>query len=101
MIGASEIVMAVKLRHEIKGEWFLILMGVASIVFAVLLLWNPVAGAAALIGSSHGTGQIRRSRNLFWLPRAKPAKATFRLKQSNKSDASKGSEDMPVYGVSA
>src|SRR5262245_52627568 len=49
MIGASEIVMAVKLRHEIKGEWFLILMGLASIVFAVLLLWNPVAGAAALI----------------------------------------------------
>ena len=49
MIGASEIVMAVKLRHEIKGEWFLILMGLASIVFAVLLLWNPVAGAAAVI----------------------------------------------------
>lgn len=49
MMGASEIVMAVKLRHEIKGEWFLILMGLASIVFAVLLLWNPVAGAAAVI----------------------------------------------------
>ena len=49
MIGASEIVMAVKLRHEIKGEWLLILMRLASIVFAVLLLWNPVAGAAAVI----------------------------------------------------
>jgi uncharacterized membrane protein HdeD (DUF308 family) len=49
MIGASEIAMAVKLRHEIKGEWLLILMGLASIVFAVLLLWNPVAGAAAVI----------------------------------------------------
>ena len=49
MIGASEIVMAVKLRHEIKGEWLLILTGLASIVFAVLLLWNPVAGAAAVI----------------------------------------------------
>ena len=49
MIGASEIVMAVKLRHEIKGEWLLILMGLASIVFTVLLLWNPVAGAAAVI----------------------------------------------------
>jgi uncharacterized membrane protein HdeD (DUF308 family) len=49
MIGASEIVMAIKLRHEIKGEWLLILMGLASIVFAVLLLWNPVAGAAAVI----------------------------------------------------
>ena len=49
MIGASEVVLAVKLRHEIKGEWFLILMGLVSIVFAVLLLWNPVAGAAAVI----------------------------------------------------
>ena len=49
MIGATEIAMAVRLRREIKGEWFLILMGVASIVFAFLLLWNPVAGAGALI----------------------------------------------------
>jgi uncharacterized membrane protein HdeD (DUF308 family) len=49
MIGASEIVLAIKMRREIKGEWFLILMGLASIVFAVLLLWNPVAGAAAVI----------------------------------------------------
>jgi uncharacterized membrane protein HdeD (DUF308 family) len=49
MIGASEIAIAVKLRREIKGEWFLILMGLASIVFAMLLLWNPVAGAAAVI----------------------------------------------------
>ena len=49
MIGATEIVVAIKLRREIKGEWFLILMGLASIIFAVLLLWNPVAGAAALI----------------------------------------------------
>jgi uncharacterized membrane protein HdeD (DUF308 family) len=49
MIGASEIVLAVKLRREIKGEWFLILMGLISIAFAVMLLWNPIAGAAALI----------------------------------------------------
>jgi len=49
MIGATEIAFAIKMRQEIKGEWFLILMGLASIVFAVLLLWNPVAGAAAVI----------------------------------------------------
>jgi uncharacterized membrane protein HdeD (DUF308 family) len=49
MIGATEIALAIKMRREIKGEWFLILMGVASIVFAALLLWNPLAGAAALI----------------------------------------------------
>src|SRR6267378_7891849 len=49
MIGATEIVLAIKMRQQIKGEWFLILMGLASIVFAVLLLWNPIAGAAAVI----------------------------------------------------
>src|SRR5437762_3388418 len=49
MIGATEISMAIKLRREIKGEWFLILMGLASIVFAALRLWNPLAGAAARI----------------------------------------------------
>jgi uncharacterized membrane protein HdeD (DUF308 family) len=49
MVGATEIVFAIKMRSEIKGEWLLILMGLASIVFAVLLLWNPVAGAAAVI----------------------------------------------------
>src|SRR5205809_7623792 len=49
MIGATEIALAVRLRREIKGEWFLILMGLASLVFAFLLLWNPVAGAAAVI----------------------------------------------------
>jgi uncharacterized membrane protein HdeD (DUF308 family) len=49
MIGATEIVVAIKLRREIKGEWFLILMGVVSILFAIMLLWNPLPGALALI----------------------------------------------------
>src|SRR5213080_2310880 len=49
MIGASEISLAIKLRREIKGEWFLILMGLLSIVFAIMLLWNPLPGALALV----------------------------------------------------
>jgi uncharacterized membrane protein HdeD (DUF308 family) len=49
MIGVSEIVIAIKLRQEIKGEWFLILMGVVSILFAIMLLWNPLPGALALL----------------------------------------------------
>src|SRR5919201_258105 len=49
MIGVTEIALAIKMRREIKGEWLLILMGLASIVFAILLLWNPIAGAAAVI----------------------------------------------------
>jgi uncharacterized membrane protein HdeD (DUF308 family) len=49
MIGAVEIALAIKLRRELKGEWFLILMGLASILFAVLILWNPGPGALALL----------------------------------------------------
>src|SRR2546421_7442308 len=49
MIGATEIALAIKMRREIKGRWFLILMGLASIIFAGLLFLNPLAGAAALI----------------------------------------------------
>jgi len=49
MIGATEIALAIKLRREIKGEWFLILMGLLSIVFAIMLLWNPLPGALELV----------------------------------------------------
>lgn len=49
MIGATEIALAIKLRREIRGEWFLILMGVCSILFAIMLLWNPLPGALALV----------------------------------------------------
>src|SRR5262249_33436553 len=49
MVGATEIAMAIKLRREVKGERVFIFMGLASIVFAILLLWNPLAGATALI----------------------------------------------------
>jgi len=49
MIGAVEIALAIKLRRELKGECFLVLMGLASIIFAVLLLWNPGPGALALL----------------------------------------------------
>jgi uncharacterized membrane protein HdeD (DUF308 family) len=49
MIGATEIGLAIKLRREIHGEWFLILMGLLSIVFAIMLLWNPIPGALALV----------------------------------------------------
>jgi uncharacterized membrane protein HdeD (DUF308 family) len=43
--GIFEIVAAVRLRKYIKGEWLLILGGVASVVFGILLSLSPLLGA--------------------------------------------------------
>jgi uncharacterized membrane protein HdeD (DUF308 family) len=47
--GALEIVAAVRLRKEIRGEWLLIVAGLASIVFGALLISRPGAGALAVL----------------------------------------------------
>ena len=47
--GVFEIVMAVRLRTQIKGEFWLGLAGVASILFGVILLVFPAAGALSLV----------------------------------------------------
>jgi uncharacterized membrane protein HdeD (DUF308 family) len=53
-IGVLQVIAAVRLRHDITGEWWLALGGLASVAFGVLLMWNPAGGALAvlwLIGS--------------------------------------------------
>ena len=47
--GVLEIVAAVRLRNVIKGEWWLILGGLASVIFGVLLLAHPGTGALAVL----------------------------------------------------
>ena len=47
--GVLEVIAAIRLRKEIEGEWWLILSGITSIVFAILLMIFPDAGALGLL----------------------------------------------------
>lgn len=47
--GTLRIVMAIRLRKEIEGEWWLILSGLASALFGVIVLARPGAGALAML----------------------------------------------------
>jgi uncharacterized membrane protein HdeD (DUF308 family) len=47
--GIFEIVGAIQLRKEIDNEWTLILGGVISVIFGIVVLIAPGAGAVALV----------------------------------------------------
>jgi uncharacterized membrane protein HdeD (DUF308 family) len=47
--GFLEIVAAIRLRHEIRGEGWLVLAGLVSIAFGASLLFRPLTGALAVI----------------------------------------------------
>jgi uncharacterized membrane protein HdeD (DUF308 family) len=47
--GIFEVVTAVRLRREISDEWLMGLGGVASVIFGILLLSFPGAGALAVV----------------------------------------------------
>ena len=49
VIGAMQIWGAIQLRKEIEGEWLLIVSGLLSIAYGIILIVQPAAGALALV----------------------------------------------------
>lgn len=47
--GLLEIIVAFQLRQQLQGEWLLVIAGIVSVVFGVLLTVWPVAGALAIL----------------------------------------------------
>ena len=47
--GVLELIAAARLRGQIANEWMLLLAGAASIIFGLILITRPAAGALALI----------------------------------------------------
>ncbi|WP_339460264.1 HdeD family acid-resistance protein [Nodularia spumigena] len=47
--GVLEIIAAIQVRKEIQNEWLLAIAGITSVLFGVLLLVWPLAGALAIL----------------------------------------------------
>ena len=49
VLGFLEVVAAIELRHLMEGEWMLIVGGILSIIFGVMLFIYPAEGALSLL----------------------------------------------------
>lgn len=47
--GALQVITALELRKELRGEWFLVLSGVLSVVLGICIAAFPIAGAVTIV----------------------------------------------------
>lgn len=47
--GVADIVLAMRIRKEVKGEWALALAGIVQLAFGVMVIMRPGEGALALV----------------------------------------------------
>ena len=48
-VGVLRIIMAIRLRKEIQGEWIMIISGIISVLFGLVLITQPTAGIFAIL----------------------------------------------------
>ena len=66
LTGVLEVAAAIRLRREMEGEWMLALSGVLSVVFGVIVVLRPAAGALAVV-TIIGIYAIASGALMLWL----------------------------------
>ena len=49
MLGIGQIALGWRIRREVSNEWMLYLSGAVALLFGIMVMWNPAAGAVSVL----------------------------------------------------